>query len=253
MTHSPEPSRFQTREGTNLFYQTLGTGRQTLLLHGLLASGNSNWIAPGIADRLAAAGRQVVMPDFRGHGRSDAPREASAYPVDVLATDQIELLSHLAWDDFDLVGYSLGARIAVRMLVRQVKPGRAVLGGMGGMGITNVDPGRDQFMDLVVNGPRATRSDAGSRVWGMMEAAGIKREAVIHVLNQQVSTTPAELAAIDCPVQVLCGDRDFDNGDPTELAGLIPGSSLCLTAGSHMSAIAKPDFVAAMIAFLQTS
>ena len=51
------------------------------------------------------------MLDFRVHGMSDAPRDASAYPPGVLVRDAAALAEHLALEPggFDLVGFSLGA------------------------------------------------------------------------------------------------------------------------------------------------
>src|SRR5262249_44741175 len=59
--------------------------------------------------------------------------DSAAYPPDVLADDGLALVEHLGLSngDYDLGGYSLGARIVVRMLVRGAKPGRAIVAGQG--------------------------------------------------------------------------------------------------------------------------
>jgi len=100
--------RFQSFDGVSIGYRTLGdpAGWPTVMLHGFLASAESNWFLPGIAAAVAATGRRVIAPDLRGHGRSDAPSDPAAWPPDVLARDQEALVAHLHLKDYDLVGYS---------------------------------------------------------------------------------------------------------------------------------------------------
>src|SRR6202000_311771 len=89
------------------------------------------------AAKIAAGGYRGVMPDLRAHGDSDKPHDAAAYPPDVLADDGFALLEHLGLTDYDLGGYSLGARTTLRMMVRGAKPGRAIVAGMGWDGVVN--------------------------------------------------------------------------------------------------------------------
>ncbi len=113
-----EITRFSSFDGQEIAYRVMGEGRPTLLLHGFLADSLSNWVQPGIAAALAGLGRQVILPDLRGHGASAAPTDLAFWPPDTLAMDQMALVAHLGLTDHDLVGYSLGARTAVRMMVR---------------------------------------------------------------------------------------------------------------------------------------
>jgi pimeloyl-ACP methyl ester carboxylesterase len=86
---------FTSFDGQRIAYQTLGEGRATLLVHGFLADARLNWFAPGIADRIAGLGRQVIAPDLRGHGLSAAPVQPTAWPAAGLALDQEALIAHL--------------------------------------------------------------------------------------------------------------------------------------------------------------
>jgi pimeloyl-ACP methyl ester carboxylesterase len=54
---------------------------------------------------LAEAGYYVVVPDMRGYNTSDAPRDVSAYDLDTLAADVIELADAYGLDRFRLVGH----------------------------------------------------------------------------------------------------------------------------------------------------
>src|SRR5882672_5455546 len=100
------------------------------------------------------------MPDFRGHGRSAKPHDASAYPRGVLTDDGFALLDQLRLDDYDLGGYSLGARIVVRMLVRGATPRRAVVGGQGLREVLGVGGGAGSFLRRALAGSETFEPDS---------------------------------------------------------------------------------------------
>src|SRR2546421_4883428 len=127
---NPEFSFFPGRDGVDLAYREVGEGRPLVLLHGFTGDAEL-WLRNGQAETIAARGYRVILPDFRGHGRSAKPHDAAAYPLDVLTDDGFALLEHLGLDDYDLGGYSLGARIVVRMLARGATPRRAGVAAQG--------------------------------------------------------------------------------------------------------------------------
>jgi pimeloyl-ACP methyl ester carboxylesterase len=89
-----------------LYYETHGTGRPLVLLHGGLMSGET--FGPVLSD--LARNHQVIVPDLQGHGRTaDIDR-----PIDIrlMADDIAALIDHLRLDKPDLVGYSLGGGVA---------------------------------------------------------------------------------------------------------------------------------------------
>jgi pimeloyl-ACP methyl ester carboxylesterase len=98
--------------GINLYYETHGSGRPMVLLHGGLMSGESFApVLPSLADH-----HQVVLVDLQGHGRTaDIDR-----PLDVrlMAGDIAALIDHLGLDRPDIVGYSLGANVALQVAMR---------------------------------------------------------------------------------------------------------------------------------------
>ena len=94
--------------GLHLYYETHGTGRPLILIHGGLGSGEM--FGPTIP-ALVAAGYQVIAPDLQGHGRTaDIDR-----PIDVrlMADDIAALTRHLGLEQIDVVGYSLGGGVAL--------------------------------------------------------------------------------------------------------------------------------------------
>lgn len=246
-------ARFKTFDGLNLAWTETGSpnGRPTLVLHGFLASAQLNWIDPGLASAMASTGRRIILPDLRGHGQSEAPTSPAAYPKDALPQDQEVLLAQLGMTDFDLVGYSLGARTAVRMLARgHSRPTKVFLGGMGEAGITTVGTRKDYFEDGIRNGPNAKDARAGAYIQTILKQRGMSPEAALGVLSTQVSTSREVLTTIKTPVRVVNGDQDRDNGDPMALAAALGNATCQLVPGNHLSAVAEPAFRDALVAFL---
>src|SRR5579859_7997641 len=100
---------FHGRDDVRLAYHELGEGRPLILIHGYLANATA-MIRTGIAERMAARGHRVILPDLRGHGDSARPHDAAAYPPDALADDGLALIEELGLTGYDLAGYSLGGR-----------------------------------------------------------------------------------------------------------------------------------------------
>ena len=65
--------RWIASDGIELAYHELGEGRPVILLHGLFSDAQMNWIKFGHAERIAAGGFRVIMPDLRAHGRRGVP------------------------------------------------------------------------------------------------------------------------------------------------------------------------------------
>jgi pimeloyl-ACP methyl ester carboxylesterase len=242
--------RFPSFDGVTIAWSELGQGRPVLLLHGLFSNAEVNWLRWGTAGLLAMAGFRVILPDLRAHGRSEAPRDGAAYPPDVLVRDIEQLLLHLRLDDFDVAGYSLGARTTVRLVVRGLRPRRVVLAGMGLEGIVHSEQ-RTQFFLRAIE----TRHQAapGSPEWlagQFMKSNGIDPEAAAHLLRSQVQTRIEELSAISMPTMVSCGADDRDNGSGLELAQALPNARYVAVPGNHMTAVTRPEFASAIVEFL---
>jgi pimeloyl-ACP methyl ester carboxylesterase len=98
--------------GLHLYYETHGSGRPLILLHGGLGSGEMfGPVIPMLAER-----HLVITPDLQAHGRTaDIDR-----PIDVslMADDIAGLIDHLGLDRPDLVGYSLGGGVAFKTAVK---------------------------------------------------------------------------------------------------------------------------------------
>src|SRR6266851_10391239 len=106
--HKKGTGSYAEVNGINLYYETHGSGRPLILLHGGLGSGEMfGPVLPKLAER-----HQVVTVDLQGHGRTaDIDR-----PIDVrlMAGDIAALIEHLGLAKPDLVGYSLGGGVALQ-------------------------------------------------------------------------------------------------------------------------------------------
>ena len=91
-----------------------------------------NWVGPRWVDTLSDAGRRVIAFDNRGHGQSEKLYAPADYHLDLMTRDAANLLAHLSVERADVMGYSMGARIASFLAVAEPRLVRAlVLGGLG--------------------------------------------------------------------------------------------------------------------------
>lgn len=236
--------------GTRLCVHEMGEGRPLLLLHGLFSSAHVNWMKYGTASHVARAGFRVIMPDFRVHGESDAPHDPAVYPDDVLVRDVERIAGELGLDDFDLGGFSLGARTAVKLLSRGMKPGRAIIAGMGLEGLAGWADRRDFFLKAIAERDTVQRGEPHWMAVQFMKTMKVDPVAATLLLGTFDGITLDEVAAIDTETLVLCGREDRDNGSPVALADLLPHGSLREIPGTHMSCVTMPELGQAMVDFL---
>jgi len=237
-------------DGAPLALNRLGAGRPVVLLHGLFSSAEVNWVRYGTAAQLAQAGFACLMPDLRAHGASAAPHDPAAYPADVLARDAAALIAYLGLDDFDLVGFSLGARTAARAVIGGMRPRRLVLAGMGLEGLAGWAGRQDFFRDVIDRFGTIRVGDPAYMAQQFLKTSSVDRAAVRLLLGTMEDTTPAALAGIAVPTLVLCGDKDNDNGSADLLAQALPDARRATIPGTHMSCVTLPDLGRALVEFL---
>jgi pimeloyl-ACP methyl ester carboxylesterase len=245
--------RIDSFDGTSIAYRSIGIGHPILLLHGFLSSGMQNWINPGTAEALARVRRRLIIPDFRGHGLSAHPEDQAAYPPDVLAMDMEAVLAALEVTECDVAGYSLGARVAVRLVARGMRPRKLALCGMGLEGVVDHSRRRQHFEDLILNGEQSHNPQAAAFVAGMMRQNNMTATAALNVLRSQVDTDPTTMAGIEAETLVVNGDQDLDNGDPAALAAAFPNGRVERVPGTHLSTVSTPVFADVLVRFFSVS
>lgn len=236
--------------GTRLALHRVGQGRPLVLLHGLFSSAEMNWIKFGHAALIAEAGFEVFMPDLRAHGQSAAPHDPAAYPADVLASDAIALVEGLGLTDYDLGGFSLGARTSVRAVIGGLRPRRLVLGGMGLEGLAGWTGRQTFFLDVIARFGTIRPGDPAYLSQQFMKAMNVDREAARLLLGTMTDTPPAALAALSMPTLVVCGDEDSDNGSADRLVDALPNAVRAVIPGTHMGSVTGPALGEAIRDFL---
>src|SRR6476661_4541620 len=247
----PQVHHWAASDGIDLVYHELGTGRPVILLHGLFSDANINWIKFGHAARIAARGFRVIMPDLRAHGLSGRPHEPEHYPRGILAQDLRDLISELGLTEFDLGGFSIGARTTVEGIGEGVKPRRAILGGAGLEGLQHWERRKTFFLDAIEQFDSVSRGDPHWLSIQFMKSQKIDRIAAGLLLQSFADTFMEWLEAFSMPTMVICGSEDHDNGSGEELAAALPDGDFREVPGTHMSSVTKPEFGAAIANFLK--
>ena len=246
----PTMSRWKASDGVELAYHELGEGRPVVLLHGLFSDAQMNWIKFGHAERIAREGFRVIMPDLRAHGQSARPHGQQFYPKGVLARDLRELVDHLNLDEFDLGGFSLGARTTVEGVGEGLRPRRAILGGAGLEGLRNWERRKTFFVDAIAMFDNVQRGDPHWLSIQFMKSQKVDRVAAGQLLESFEDAFIGWLDAFTMPTLVVCGSEDDDNGSAEELANVLPNAVFREIPGTHMSSVTKPEFGEAIAAFL---
>jgi pimeloyl-ACP methyl ester carboxylesterase len=237
-------------DGVSLAYHETGQGRPVILLHGLFSDAQMNWIKFGHAQLIAEQGFRVIMPDLRAHGQSGKPHGAEHYPRGILARDVRELVALLGLAEFDLGGFSLGARTTVEAVGEGMRPRRAVLGGAGLEGLRNWEQRKEFFLDAVAMFDTVKRGDPHWLSIQFMKSQKVDRIAAALLLESFEDAFMSWLQAFTMPTLVVCGSEDEDNGSAEELANVLPNAVFAEIPGTHMSSVTKPELGQAIADFL---
>ena len=168
----------------------------------------------------------------------------------MLIKDIRALVSHLGLSDFDLGGFSLGARTTAKLLATGCTPRKAILAGMGLQGLAGWARRRDFFFEAIDTRDSAKRGDPHWLAIQFMKSQKIDPVAARLLLATFSDLDPAEVASIETETLVLCGSEDADNGDPEELAAILLNGHHVTVPGTHMSSVTKAELGREMVRFL---
>jgi len=230
-----------------------GEGPPVVLVHGFASNKEVNWVYTSWVTELTGARRRVIALDNRGHGESAKLYDPSAYHSATMAEDVRALLDHLDLPHADVIGYSLGARIAAFLALAHPRRVRsAVLGGLG-MGLVDGIGDPERIARALEAPTLADISDPGGR---MYRAFAEKTHSDLRALAacirgvRQVLSRD-EVGRIAVPVLVAVGANDNIAGSPEALTGLIPGAQVFIIPGrDHMLAVGDRRFKTAVLSFL---
>ncbi len=296
---------FTSFDGVRIAYHDEGEGPAVVLLHGYGFDGLSNFgdfdhslptfertselchaefgVAlpqpaplgqgrPGLIPVLLAAGARVIVPDMRGFGASDKPRDKAAYANSAMARDVVALIGLLGLDAVDVLGHSMGSITAAKLLALGVPEVRsAILAGIGDYLLEGVE------LELPENWPvpkflpkpftlqasaaeRARVLDTGKVDRGNLaslevitvRATGAEPKVLTAVLRGAIEAVRAQdLQNVTVPVLVLNGKADLANQKTEQLLEAIPKACSSACEGDHLSMLWEPTFHRAAAAFFQ--
>lgn len=235
---------FTSFDDTKIAYTDEGEGKPILLIHGFLNT-RKNWDKSELKKDLLAKGYRVIVPDLRGNGDSDKPQDDDAYSQDAEVIDLMFLMVELKISKYWAVGYSRGSILLARLMTKDGRLKKAVLGGMG-VDFTDFNWKRRMLFRDAFNG-KPTDETQGAVDY----AKSIKADFRSLYLQQkhQPVTTKNRLAQVKIKVFVVAGYRDLDNGSPEALHQAIPKSKFKIVPGDHNNTYKSSEFSKAIIDF----
>lgn len=229
-----------THQGVTLAYDDVrpeGASRRTaVLIHGYAANRHATWTRNGWPQALAARGFRAIVLDQRGHGESSKPYDADSYDRRLLGDDVNALLDHLEIDRADLIGHSMGGRVAVEAAL--VRPERATSLVLTALGANLLNPRSDALREAMVQAMLApdqqSVADLALRAFRRYaENQGEDLRAMAAFTGgDRLALEPARLADLVQPVLVAIGERDR-MGEPAALSRYFPHAQARVIAGAN--------------------
>lgn len=242
-------------DGVRLHYEVHGpdAGRPIVLVHGFASDYTLNWVGTRWQETLIGAGFKVIGLDCRGHGQSDKPHDAAAYRTGIMAGDVVRLLDHAGVAEAEYLGYSMGARIGLQVVMdHPSRLTRAVLGGIGTAGA--LDRSEAIARALLTGEPT---DDPIAQTFYKFAAARPTNDLVALaacIRGLRPNADPAQLARIRTPILIVVGDHDTIARGAPDLVELVPSARLVtISDRDHMSAVPARDFKRAALEFLDAA
>ncbi|MFE6776264.1 alpha/beta fold hydrolase [Streptomyces sp. NPDC057702] len=217
-------------------------GPPVLLVHGFGSDGQRDWVDTGIAPALTAAGRLVIVPDLRGHGQSPTPLTADQVTAPALVADLVTVVDEAGARNFDVVGYSLGARLAWELPA--AAPGRLRRAVLGGLSPAEPFEAVDvAALHRAVADGTEPADPFTAVIAGMVRAHGDRAPGLARCVEGLRSTpfVPHAWPASTPPLFVV-GKDDFMTRGIERLVDLVAGSALTQVPGEHHEVLAEGAF-----------
>ncbi len=240
-------------DGVDIAYLEEGEGEPVVLVHGFASTKEVNWLHPGWISTLTRAGRRAIALDNRGHGASAKLYDPAAYHSAVMAEDVRALFDHLDIARADVMGYSMGARIAAFLAFAHPDRVRSVV--LGGLGIRLVDGvGLPESIADALEAPALAdvRDPQGRTFRAFAEQTNSDLRALAACIRGSRQTlSRQDCARLAMPALVAVGSNDDVAGSAQELVALLPqGQALDIPGRDHMLAVGDRVFKQGALDFL---
>jgi pimeloyl-ACP methyl ester carboxylesterase len=240
--------------GVRIAYIAEGEGEPVLLIHGFASNARTNWRDTGWMRFLGGHGFRAIALDNRGHGASDKLYDPASYTGPAMAEDAAALLDHLEIAKADVIGYSMGARIAAFLaLAHPARVRSAVFAGLGANMIHGVGDPRPIAASLLADDVSGI-ADSHARAFRVFaDQTKSDRRALAACIMATRDRIPAqELGLLKVPVLVAVGTEDAVAGPARPLADAIPGAAaLDIPGRDHMKAVGDRVFKEGVLEFLK--
>lgn len=254
---------FCDSDGVKINYEIEGSGPDVIMIHGFAADIPSCWRMTRVVDTLKAENRLVMM-DCRGHGKSDKPAEPAMYGAKMVE-DITNLMEHLGIEKANFIGYSMGSRLSLELLLAQPERFKSII--LGGFGLA--DPAAEARAERSNAISRAMLADSlddvtdsvGQDFRRFAELTGGDLKALASCTmgwtanpGAQVmdyDTRREKIRAISIPLLTIVGDDDNLVSEPSRMAMLVPnGCHFQVQGKDHISVVAGTRFRMMVRAFL---
>ena len=230
------------------------TGRPMFLIHGFSSNRTENWRRLGWYGAFERKRIRAVAMDCRGHGESAKPHEPSAYGRAAMAGDLHALADHLQISRFHVMGYSMGARIAIAAaLMKPERIATLTVGGVGGKLFDRPTVTGNPMAEAMEAADPESVSDPMLRSFRRFaDEQGEDRLALAAFTRSGDRPIERdELKSLKVPVLVVAGANDELAGDPEDLAKVFPDARAVTIPGcDHFSAIPHALYKATVFDFL---
>lgn len=238
----PAAAEYAEVHGLRMYYEVHGEGRPVVLLHGGMTTIHFSFEAqiPALAQ-----GHRVVAVEQMGHGHTaDVGGRELSY--EGMAEDTFAFLSQQRIQNADLIGFSDGGQIALRLAFTHPELVRRVI--VSGVGFGPVGAERQKAMQAlpVDRLPKVFREE-----YEQISPDGPGHWPIFFEKVRAMWSKPGwgisqrELATIKVPVLLVFGDRDFTSlEEAAVIFHSIPGAQLCIVPGAgHGTFRERPEWL----------
>jgi 2-succinyl-6-hydroxy-2,4-cyclohexadiene-1-carboxylate synthase len=259
--------------GIRVNVEQWGSGQPLVLLHGF--TGNAATWAEVAA---ALPGFRCVAIDLVGHGETDKPAEVSRYAMQACVADVLGVIDELELDQPALLGYSMGARVALQVAAKAQERFSALILESGSPGLRTARErsereegdmllaerlqrgGLSAFIDFwEAQSLFASHQNLPSSVWDQQRSQRLHNDPLGLANSLRGMGTGRQsslwewLPRLNLPTLLLAGELDTKYVSINEeMAGLIPEAQLqVIEQSGHTVHLEQPAaFLNALTSFL---
>ncbi len=240
--------KFISFDGSTIAYIDEEKDAPVLLIHGFINDVNS-WSTTAIKKQVIENGYRVIIPDLRGNGFSEKPKDKNEFKNNAEIKNLKALLDHLKINKHTAIGYPRGSIILAKWLTEEYRINKAVIGGMG-LGFSN--PNWDKriiFEKAFLEIEPLNEMTEGAVRYAKSKNANL--DCLGWSQRYQPVASKKALSEMKVNTLVIAGDQDIDNGYPSDLSDLLPNTTLVIVPGDHNTTYRKEPFATAVMTFLK--